>query len=95
MKKIVYGLMSMIVMMSAYSCSSGHYVSARPETVIVTRPAQPRPNYVWVDGDYYWSGGRYVARPGYWAAPRAGRTWRSGTWAQAKRGYVWHRGGWR
>ena len=95
MKKLVYAAMSITMMLSLYSCSSGHYVSTQPETVVVTRPVRPNPNYVWVDGDYYWSRGRYVQRQGYWARPRVGRSYRGGGWMQSPRGYYWRRGGWR
>ena len=95
MKKIVYVVLSLIGMAAMYSCSSGHYVSAQPETVVVTRPVSPGANYVWVDGNYYWSGGRYVYRQGYWARPRGSRAYRTGTWVQSPRGYYWRRGGWR
>lgn len=91
----MYVVLAIITMMSAYSCSSGHYVSAQPDAVVVTRPASPGPNYIWVDGDYYWRGGRYNYRQGYWARPRAGRVYRSGAWSQSPRGYYWRRGGWR
>ncbi len=95
MKKFMYAAFAIIAMTSAYSCSSGHYVSARPDAVFETRPASPGANYSWIDGDYYWRGGRYNYRQGYWVRPRVGRTWHSGSWAQSPRGYQWHRGGWR
>lgn len=95
MKKIMYIIMTIVVMTSAYSCSSGHYVSAQPERVVVTRPIQPGSNYIWRDGDYYWNGGRYNYRQGYWSRPHGGRTWNGGTWMKGSRGYYWRRGGWR
>ena len=95
MKKLGYVMMSILIMMSTYSCSSGHYVSAQPEAVVITRPAQPGLNYVWVDGDYYYRGGRYAYRQGYWARPKTGRNWQTGTWMKTPRGYYWRRGGWR
>ena len=95
MKKFVYAAFAILAMTSLYSCSSGHYVSAQPNAVVVTRPVAPGPGYIWVDGNYYWSGGRYAYRNGYWARPRGGRVYRSGAWAQSPRGYQWRRGGWR
>ncbi len=95
MKKFLYAMILIITLTSAYSCSHDHYVSAQPEAVVVTRPAQPGPGYVWIDGDYYWRGNRYAYRNGYWARPRAGRTWNSGVWVQGPHGYYWRRGGWR
>jgi WXXGXW repeat (2 copies) len=40
----------------------------------------PAPGYSWISGYWYFSGGRRLWRPGYWAAPRvhvyAGHGWR-------------------
>jgi len=70
-------------------------VATRPETVVVTRPAQPGPNYVWTDGDWYYSGGRYVQRPGVWVVPKRNSTWVPGHWEQTRRGLYWNKGHWR
>lgn len=93
MKQFLFIAISALLL-SAYGCASGHYVAEQPGAVVITRPVAPGPNYVWVDGDYYWTGGRYVQRPGYWARPRPGRVWHGGSWARSPRGYYWHRGGW-
>ena len=95
MKNIVLPALVLMLLFSAVGCSSGHYVSAQPEGVVVTRPAPPYPNYIWMGGNYYWRGGRYMYRPGYWVAPRAHRVYRPGRWIKTPRGYYWHRGGWR
>ena len=34
-------------------------------------PARPRPDAVWVDGQWSWSGRRYAWQPGGWYAPPA------------------------
>ena len=94
MKQLTYISVFFIVLVSAYSCTSGRYVSARPHGVVVTRPLAPGPGYIWIDGGYYWRGGGYRYRNGYWARPRGGQTWRSGNWVHSPRGYYWHRGGW-
>ncbi len=95
MKKIGYVVISVMLVTLSYSCSSGHYVSERPQEVIVNRPGPPGTGYMWVDGDYNWRGGRYVYQPGYWARPHGSRTWRTGSWVQGPHGYYWRRGGWR
>ena len=35
-------------------------------------PAPPRPDAVWVDGTWEWSGERYNWQPGYWVIPPGG-----------------------
>ncbi len=84
-----------MVFVLSEGCSKPHYVSARPNAVIIKRTRQPRPGYIWVDGNYYWRGGRYQYRNGYWAAPRRGRNWNNGYWVTTPRGYYWKQGGWR
>lgn len=59
------------------------------------RPAPPYGGAVWIEGDWVWSGGRYVRHRGYWARPRAGRAWVAGSWNHGPRGYAWRRGHWR
>jgi uncharacterized protein YcfJ len=61
------------------------------ETVVVA----PGPGYVWIGGEWIWSGG-WVWRAGYWGCPPrgysvwiGGRTWRDG------RGWHCERGHWR
>ena len=94
MKTFVYVILSMIVTFSLYSCESAHYVSARPNEIISNRPIAPGAGYTWVDGDYYWHGGRYRYRNGYWARPRPGHIWHGGSWNHGSGGYYWRRGRW-
>jgi hypothetical protein len=78
------------------SCGPSRYtVTEQPVAPVYERPAMPRVGYVWVDGDWYWSGGRYVYRNGYWARPRSHRVWVTGTWVRSGRGYYWRHGHWR
>lgn len=77
-------------------CGPTRYtVSAQPEVPYYQRPVAPGAGYVWVDGDWYWSGGRYVYRNGYWAVPRSHRAWVTGSWVHSGNGYYWRRGYWR
>ncbi len=76
------------------SCTVG-YVESQPTDVVYTRPAAPGPDYVWIEGDWVYGGGRYNWHPGYWRRGRPGRVWVGGTWTHENRGYRWHRGHWR
>ena len=71
------------------------YVSVRPTAPAVVRPAAPRADYVWVDGEWVGSGRNYVYREGYWAAPKKGFKWVPGHWADRRgRGSYWIPGHW-
>ncbi|CAN5304971.1 hypothetical protein BH09BAC6_BH09BAC6_11680 [soil metagenome] len=77
------------------SCAGSYYVSDQPAEPVYERPVVPYAGAVWIDGDWGWSGGRYVYHNGYWARPRVGRTYIRGTWERGNRGYTWRRGHWR
>ncbi|MHA4812412.1 YXWGXW repeat-containing protein [Flavitalea flava] len=76
-------------------CSvEGGVVETRPAEVVYSRPITPGPDYIWIDGDWRWSGGRYVWHNGYWGRHR-GRTWQTGQWQSSGHGWRWQRGHWR
>lgn len=77
------------------SCTGEYYVASQPADVVYARPVSPGPDYIWVDGDWVWSGNSYVWHQGYWSRPRMGRTWHKGYWQSGSRGYRWQRGRWR
>jgi hypothetical protein len=77
------------------SSCAGYYVAAYPSEPYYVRPAAPYAGAVWIGGEWYWSGGRYVYRNGYWAAGRPGHVYVAGSWYRGPRGYAWHRGHWR
>ncbi|MEO6315966.1 MAG: YXWGXW repeat-containing protein [Chitinophagaceae bacterium] len=77
------------------SCGSTRVVATRPADVIYTRPASPGSGYVWINGDWYWRGGRYEWQQGRWDRGRLGHNWNEGTWRQSRRGWRWNRGHWR
>jgi hypothetical protein len=52
---------------------NGYYA---PPPVVAYAPPYPGPGYSWVDGYSYQMGPRRVWRPGYWAPPVYGRTYR-------------------
>ena len=76
------------------SCAGEYYVTDQPADVVYERPIAPYDGAVWIDGDWYWSGGRYVYSRGHWERPRAGRAYVRGTWTHSHRGYAWRRGHW-
>jgi hypothetical protein len=84
---------SILSCMVMVGCSSG-YVTERPSEVTYARPASPGPGYVWIGGEWEYSGNNYHWREGSWQQPREGRTWKSGYWENNKKGYKWHKGGW-
>jgi hypothetical protein len=77
------------------SCSSSYYVAERPAAYVYTRPAPPFAGAIWIGPEYYWSGGRYVVRPGYWTRPRSNYSYHPGYWNHNSHGHTWVRGGWR
>lgn len=94
MKKLLVAITILLSAFSFQSCRTT--VAVRPtEPVIAARPPIPHPGYVWVDGEWYRSGGRYVYRQGYWTSPRHGRVWVAGSWVRSGRGWHWQRGHWR
>jgi len=96
MKNLLVVASIVLTALTLDSCAPGRYtVSAQPAVPVYERPARPGGNYVWVDGDWYWSGGRYVYRNGYWARPKTHRVWVSGAWVRhSKGGYYWKKGYW-
>lgn len=89
----LFGILAISLSLGLWSCKAT--VATRPDAVVVTRPAQPGPAYIWVEGDWYYSGGRYVQRPGTWVVPRNNRTWAPGHWEQTRHGWYWKKGHWR
>lgn len=94
MKKFVFMFMLFTLTLAGMGCSGMVYVTERPAEVVYVRPAVPGAGYVWVDGDWYWSGGRYAWRNGYWSHPRGGQGWIRGSWQHRGRGYYWQKGRW-
>lgn len=96
MKKflIIMSLVASVALING--CGPSRYtVSDQPATPMYNRPVSPGARYVWVDGDWYWRGGRYVYRRGYWTVPRGHRIWIAGGWVHNPRGYYWRHGYWK
>ena len=55
----------------------------------------PGPGYVWADGYWNWSGGRYVWFPGAWRRPPfEGAYWEHPHYDHYDRGWAYHEGHW-
>ena len=65
---------SILSCMVTAGCSAG-YVTERPAEVTYVRPGSPGPVYVWIDGDWEYSGNNYHGREGSWQQPGVGGTW--------------------
>jgi len=76
-------------------CEVEGYVADQPADVYYERPVSPGVDYVWIDGDWVWSGGSYRWHNGHWGHARSGRSWERGHWEHGDRGYHWNRGHWR
>jgi len=81
---------------AATTASAQVYVTVRPTYAPVVRPAAPSPAHVWIEEDWAYRGGRYVAVGGHWVAPpHPGWVWIPGRWVQSRRGWRWIPGHWR
>jgi hypothetical protein len=95
MKTLIKISAALLIVFSLWSCEAGSVVvTAQPEVPVYERPVAPYSNYIWIEGDWYWSGGRYVYHRGYWAPPRARYHYVPGGWEHRSEGYHWRRGGW-
>lgn len=94
MKRIIVFAALILSLMSMESCKTT--VATRPaQPAVVARPPQPRPDYVWIDGEWYRTSGKYQFRQGYWAPPKGGRNWKAGHWEKRRGGWYWQKGHWR
>jgi WXXGXW repeat (2 copies) len=95
MKKLILAFIALFLLFSIYSCGPATItVTDRPAAPYGVRPGSPGIGYVWIDGDWYWSGGRYVYRDGYWSRPRGHRVWHTGDWQRRGNGWYWRKGRW-
>lgn len=61
-----------------------------PRVVVVS----PRPGFIWVEGRWARSGGRWVWRDGRYVRARSGHVWTQGHWERRGRRHVWVEGRW-
>lgn len=98
LKRILFASAALVLFATADS-SAQIIVRSRlthHRTVVVTRPARPSANHVWIESEWTPRGRTYVERRGYWAAPpRPHAVWVAGHWAHRRGGYIWIPGYWR
>lgn len=71
------------------------YLSAPPAAVEVEPPGSPpSPDLLWAPGCWYWSGGRYTLRHGYWISQQVGWVWVPSHYVWTPRGYIFSPGHW-
>jgi len=71
------------------------YLPAPPASFDVEPPGSPsQPDQIWVPGCWYWAGGQFVQRHGYWIAEQVGWTWVPSHYAWTPRGYIFCSGHW-
>jgi hypothetical protein len=67
----------------------------QPAPKVEKAPKAPRPDVVWVPGDYYWAGDDWAWDEGYWLDRAwSDATWSPGHWAQRWWGWTWVSGYW-
>ena len=94
MKRFFLWIIASLMVISLTACAVHGYVSERPADVYYGRPAAPGVNYVWIDGDWVWSGGRYNWHEAHWDRRRVGKAWHAGHWSQHGQGWRWEKGHW-
>jgi WXXGXW repeat (2 copies) len=94
MKNVILA-MAIACGLAATGCAVDGYVDAQPGDVVYEQGVAPGPDYVWIDGDWVWGGGRYTWHQGHWDHGRAGHAYQRGTWTHSSRGYHWNRGHWK
>jgi len=104
MNRISFLLASAAVVASLTGCvveapHHPYYVSSvvtvappAPQVEIVSAP--PVAGHFWIEGAWYWEGGRHVWHPGYWSAPRPGYYWVPHRWDHVGGGWQFHEGHW-
>jgi hypothetical protein len=80
---------------AAQSQQEIEYLPAPPTAFeVVPVGVAPAPDQIWVPGCWYWSGGRYIQRHGYWIAPQFGWVWVPSHYVWTPRGYIFCQGHW-
>lgn len=60
-------------------------ISARYNSGYYSRPPRPYPNYIWIEGNWYYDNGVRIYHQGYWAPP--GRYHGNRHWRHERRHY--------
>jgi len=94
MKKIIIAGLFAISTIGFTACEGTYTVAEQPVTPVYTQTVAPGPDYVWIDGDWIWEGGRYTWHNGYWDHPHGNMHWQAGSWESRGSGWRWRRGRW-
>jgi len=71
------------------------YLPEPPELIAVGAPGPaPSPDFIWVEGNWVWSGFRYLWRPGYWIRVNPDWTWAPAHYVATPAGYLYVEGYW-
>ncbi len=85
--------------LSLAGCAGGYAYYASmppPPRRAEVRGVAPGAGFIWIDGYWGYSGGRYAWVPGYWGRPPRGRSrWEPGRWETRHGRYEYRRGRWR
>ena len=70
MKKFISIIAAGLLVMTFIGCSPQRVsVTARYNSPYYSHPPRPYPDYVWMEGGWYFNNGSRVYRQGYWAPP--------------------------
>jgi hypothetical protein len=95
-RTVVIVLMTAGGSFAASPASAQRYVNVRPNWMQVERPVAPSPAHVWIDEDWEYRSGHYVAIGNHWAMPPHHEwIWVKGRWDHSHKGWQWMPGHWR
>ena len=97
------GWLLSLALLGVMSCAGGEVYGTH--TYVAVPPPPPRvevvevapgPQYVWIEGQWAWTGQNYVWETGRWLIPTDGHHgWHRGRWKHAQQGWYWEDGHWR
>lgn len=70
------------------------YAHSAPPPLRIERMPRPRMGYVWIDGSWSWSRGRYHWDRGHWVRARPGYHYAPPRWTHDRHGWRHSRGHW-
>ena len=94
MKKKISWVIIISLLTVMAGCEVRGVVTERPSDIVYDRGMAPGSDYIWISGDWVWTGGNYRWRQGRWERRHEGRAWHDGRWEQHKNGWRWRNGHW-
>jgi hypothetical protein len=89
----------MVTGLSLAGCGVGYEyyaVSAPPPVRVEVRGVAPGPGFIWINGYWGYTGGRYAWVPGRWERPPHPRSrWEEGRWERHGDRWGYRKGRWR